>query len=176
MSTTIDYASLFRVDGLVAVITGGGTGIGLYMARALAGAGAKAVYILGRREDKLQSAASTVSTGNIIPLVCDVTSQKSLEEAAARVRSEQGFVNVVIANAGISGFFSPSLISAMGGGERPTPEQFQKDFLENGMENFTKTLHLNTSGAYYTAVSLGIFSHEPLQPQIAEEYCGKGHY
>ena len=40
---------LFNVKGLVAVTTGGGSGLGLYAARALDANGAKAVYIVGRR-------------------------------------------------------------------------------------------------------------------------------
>jgi NAD(P)-dependent dehydrogenase (short-subunit alcohol dehydrogenase family) len=70
----LDSASLFNVKGLVAVITGGGTGteayivtaypangytgIGLMMAQALEANGA-IVYILGRRQDVLKKAAST---------------------------------------------------------------------------------------------------------------------
>ena len=54
--SSLDAASLFGVKGLVAVITGGGTGIGLMMAKALEFNGAK-VYIIGRRLETLQTAA-----------------------------------------------------------------------------------------------------------------------
>jgi hypothetical protein len=54
--SSLDAASLFGVKGLVAVITGGGTGIGLMMAKALEHNGAK-VYIIGRRLETLQTAA-----------------------------------------------------------------------------------------------------------------------
>jgi NAD(P)-dependent dehydrogenase (short-subunit alcohol dehydrogenase family) len=49
--------NLFNVSGLVAVITGGGTGIGWMMAKALAENGARRVYIIGRRQEKLIEAA-----------------------------------------------------------------------------------------------------------------------
>lgn len=49
-------SSLFDITGRVAVITGGGTGLGLMMAKALEANGAK-VYILGRRLELLQEAA-----------------------------------------------------------------------------------------------------------------------
>lgn len=75
--STIKASQLFGVNGLVAVITGGGTGscrigtfssiklifisiiqgIGLMMANALAENGAARVYIVGRREEKLREAA-----------------------------------------------------------------------------------------------------------------------
>lgn len=48
---------LFSVSGLVAVITGGGSGIGWMMAKALAESGAERVYIVGRRREKLVEAA-----------------------------------------------------------------------------------------------------------------------
>lgn len=54
--SSLDASALFSVNGLVAVVTGGGTGIGLMIARALEHNGAK-VYILGRREEVLKTAA-----------------------------------------------------------------------------------------------------------------------
>lgn len=56
--TDFDPVSLFAVQGLVAVVTGGGTGVGLMMAQALEANGA-IVYILGRRKEVLEKAAST---------------------------------------------------------------------------------------------------------------------
>ncbi|KAJ3508598.1 hypothetical protein NLJ89_g5674 [Agrocybe chaxingu] len=57
-------STIFDVEGLVVVITGGGTGIGLMMATALETNGAT-VYIVGRRMDVLEKAAkeNSVSTG-----------------------------------------------------------------------------------------------------------------
>lgn len=46
------------------------------MARALALNGASKVYIIGRRKEKLEETANSVSTKNIIPLVGDVTSKE----------------------------------------------------------------------------------------------------
>lgn len=74
MSTT-DFSSsnLFKVDGLTAVITGAGSGLGLYSAQALAQNGCK-VYILGRRLEVLQEAANRFNdnskdgAGKLIPV------------------------------------------------------------------------------------------------------------
>ncbi|KAK6075014.1 short chain dehydrogenase reductase family [Seiridium cupressi] len=87
----MDSSSLFRVDEMVAVVTGGGSGIGLMMARALAGAGAKKVYIL-------EQAAKDHSSLN--PLECDVTSKESLQSAVDTITKETGYVNLLIANSG----------------------------------------------------------------------------
>ncbi|KAK1070417.1 hypothetical protein LTR74_004095 [Friedmanniomyces endolithicus] len=94
---------LFNVRGLVVVITGGGSGLGLYAARALDANGAKAVYIIGRREETLREAAKTGVNGTIKPIVGDVSDKKSLQKIVDQIRDEQGFVNLLFANAGVSG-------------------------------------------------------------------------
>lgn len=57
--------------------------------------GAKAVYIVGRREEVLKQAASTAVNGNIIPLQGDVTNQESLSKVVEQVRQKEGFVNLL---------------------------------------------------------------------------------
>ncbi|THW31211.1 NAD(P)-binding protein [Aureobasidium pullulans] len=94
--------NLFSVDGLVAVITGGATGIGLMMTKALASNGAKRIYIIGRRKDKLEEAASH-NPSVIIPVVGDVTSKDTLKQIAARVESEVGYIHLLICNSGAMG-------------------------------------------------------------------------
>ena len=63
-------AKLFDVSHVTAVVTGGGTGIGLMIAQGLVANGAK-VYITGRREDALQTVAEKYNTGpgKILPYV-----------------------------------------------------------------------------------------------------------
>lgn len=54
----LDAASLFHVNGMVAIITGGSSGIGATWAHALDQNGAAKVFILGRRENKLKEVAA----------------------------------------------------------------------------------------------------------------------
>lgn len=148
MAPTNKAQDLFNVNGLVAVVTGGGSGLGLYAARALDANGAKAVYIVGRREQTLQDAAKTAVNGTIKPIVGDVTDKDSLQKIAEQVRNEQGFINLLFANAGIGG---PKHASAMS--EKPTIKEFQETVFKPDMDEFTKTLHVNTTAVLYTAVA-----------------------
>ncbi|KAI1379226.1 hypothetical protein F4677DRAFT_442953 [Hypoxylon crocopeplum] len=101
--SSLDTSKIFSVDGVVAVVTGGGTGIGLMLARALEHNGAK-VYILGRREEVLKIAAKQNAIhGNIIPVVADVTDKASLDAAVSQISKETGYINLLVNNAGTLG-------------------------------------------------------------------------
>lgn len=139
---------LFNVNGLVAVITGGGSGLGLYAARALDANGAKAVYIVGRREETLKEAAKTAVNGTLKPIVGDVTDKESLQKIAEQIRQESGYINLLFANAGIGG---PK--HAKDTPEKPTVKDFQKAVFGPDPEEFTKTMHVNTTAVFYTAVA-----------------------
>jgi len=144
--SSLDAASLFGVKGLVAVITGGGTGIGLMMAKALEHNGAK-VYIIGRRLETLQTAAKEAKYGNIIPIQGDVTSKEDLTRAVDIITNADGFINVLIANSGITG---PTL--------RDLPPKASltefRDFLwQTDVPTFTKTLEVNTSAVHFCIVA-----------------------
>jgi 3-oxoacyl-[acyl-carrier protein] reductase len=94
--------------GHVAVITGAGRGIGAAIARKLAGLGATAV-LCGRSRSLLDSTANAIvqSGGKAEAVPCDVTNLQSVEEAARRVASSSGRVDIVVNNAGIGGFGGP---------------------------------------------------------------------
>ena len=94
-----------HLAGQVAVVTGAGRGIGAAIARRLAARGAASV-LLGRTQSSLdQTARAIVDSGGkaeVIP--CDVTVLPQIENAAARVDSTFGRVDMLVNNAGIGGF------------------------------------------------------------------------
>ena len=94
--------------GQVAVVTGGGRGIGASIARSLARLGATTV-ICGRTRAGLESAAKAIAEagGKAEVMSCDVTSLESVEAAAKRIESSLGRVDVLVNNAGIGGFGGP---------------------------------------------------------------------
>ena len=80
-----------------AVITGGGTGIGLAVARALADKG-HAVTIMGRSRGPLEAAAASLPGSGFA--VCDVTDVASIAAALAQAEAARGPVRVLVNNAG----------------------------------------------------------------------------
>jgi len=101
--------ALYNVTGLVALITGGGTGIGLMIAQGLAVNGAK-VYIAGRRKDVLEKAIGDIGSGagEIVPLVMDVTDKTSITRAAQEIEAREGKLHILINNAGQVGPVTPA--------------------------------------------------------------------
>ncbi|MCJ1235707.1 hypothetical protein MMC14_003678 [Varicellaria rhodocarpa] len=145
--SSINAANLFSVNGLVAVITGGGSGIGLMMTKALALNGAHKVYIVGRRKDVLEQATKESPHGNIIPIVGDVTSKDSLQSVAAQIEKDTGYINVLIANSGTLG---PQTASTT---PQTSLEDYQSTLWNVPYEEYTQTFALNTSGVYFTMIA-----------------------
>lgn len=85
------------LDGKHALVTGGGTGIGLAIARALAAQGAN-VTITGRRKNVLDAA----SGNGIYPVVMDVTDEAAVEDGVQRAIDARGPVQVCVPNAGVA--------------------------------------------------------------------------
>src|SRR6201993_4302202 len=89
-----------KLDGKVALVTGGTSGIGLAAATALAKEGAY-VYITGRRERELGSAVQGIG-GNATGVQGDVSNADDLDHLFARIRDERGRLDILFANAGIA--------------------------------------------------------------------------
>lgn len=92
------------LNGKIALVTGGGTGIGFATARRFVEAGAH-VYITGRRQSELDKAVKTIGS-NVTAVAGDVTKATDLDALFARIREERGRVDVVVCNAG-GGTFAP---------------------------------------------------------------------
>ena len=96
------------LNGAIAVVTGGGRGIGASVAKRLADLGA-AVAVCGRSQAPLDRTAKAITSqgGQALAVVCDVTSYASVESAAARISKELGRANILVNNAGIGAFSQP---------------------------------------------------------------------
>lgn len=89
----------FSLQDQVAIVTGGGQGIGEGIARRLASAGAR-VAVLDLKEDIARSVAESIGG---LGVECNVASASSVEKAMAEVRRQLGPVDILVNNAGIAG-------------------------------------------------------------------------
>ncbi len=105
------------LEGKVAVITGGNSGIGLATAKRFVDEGAY-VFITARRQTELDKAASLIGK-NVTVIQGDVTKPEDLDRLVATVRAEKAVVDIVLSNAGLT---------EQGSIDTLTPEHFDKVF------------------------------------------------
>jgi NAD(P)-dependent dehydrogenase (short-subunit alcohol dehydrogenase family) len=89
-----------KLDGKVAVVTGGNSGIGLAAARRLVADGAY-VFITGRRREELGAAVEQIGR-NVTPVQGDVSKLADLDRLFATVKEVKGRIDVLFANAGVA--------------------------------------------------------------------------
>ena len=128
-----------RLEGKTAVITGGGSGIGLATARRFVEEGAFA-FLFGRRQDALDAAVAELGP-NARAVAGSVTDMADLDRLFDAVKVERGHLDILFANAGTGEF------GALGG---ITPEQFDRTFdvnVKGLLFTVQKGLPLMSSGA-----------------------------
>ena len=116
-----------KLEGKVAVITGGNSGIGLATAHRFVAEGAR-VFITGRRQAELDEAVRQVGK-HVTGVQGDVSNLADLDRLFTTVKQQQGRLNVLFANAGI-----PALA--------PLAEITE--------EHFDKVFHINVRGVLFT--------------------------
>jgi 3-oxoacyl-[acyl-carrier protein] reductase len=118
------------LEGKTAVVTGGTRGIGYAIAKALAGAGAQ-VAICGRGHTTVENAVTQLanqSKSKVVGKAADVRSSTEVVKFFQFVDSELGGLDILVNNAGVGVFKSTAELS---------------------VEDWTKTLETNLSGAFY---------------------------
>jgi NAD(P)-dependent dehydrogenase (short-subunit alcohol dehydrogenase family) len=91
-----------KLDGKIAVITGGNSGIGMATAKVFVKQGAR-VYFTGRRQAELEAAAALLGP-SATPVQGDVSNPADLDRLYSQIHKEVGRVDVVFANAGFAAF------------------------------------------------------------------------
>jgi NAD(P)-dependent dehydrogenase (short-subunit alcohol dehydrogenase family) len=116
-----------KLQGKVAVITGGSSGIGLATAQRFVAEGAY-VYITGRRQSELDAAVRQIGK-NVTAVQGDVSNLADLDRLYTTVKQQHGRIDIVFANAGIAEFASLGEISEA---------------------HFDKTFNVNVKGLLFT--------------------------
>ncbi|KAF7122602.1 hypothetical protein CNMCM5793_000627 [Aspergillus hiratsukae] len=142
--------NLFSVKGRVALVTGGGSGIGLMITQALAVNGAK-VYITGRTGEKLDRVAELYShdiPGQIIPITADITSKQSIQKLVDEISSKEKALHILVNNAGISG-------TSQDTDSQSAEELHQKLFKDesNKIEEWDEIFRTNVTQLYFTTAA-----------------------
>lgn len=103
------YLDMFKLDGRVALVTGGGQGIGLAIVEALAEAGAK-VVIADYDEAVAQQGLATLRAKGLDAevVLMDVTDSARVEQVAAEMIARHGKVDILVNNAGIARSQTPA--------------------------------------------------------------------
>ncbi len=116
-----------KLNGKVAVVTGGNSGIGLATARAFINEGAK-VVIFGRSQASLDSAVGELGE-NAIAVQGDVSNLSDLDRLFATTQETFGNVDIVFANAGVAPVMPLSIATE---------------------EHFEQVMNINVKGVYFT--------------------------
>lgn len=116
-----------KLEGKIAVITGGSSGIGLATAKRFVDEGAH-VVITGRREKELKEAAAFIER-NVTTVVSDVSRLEDLERLYAVVKEKHGHIDILFANAG-AGTIAPLALATKA--------------------HFDQTFDVNVKGLFFT--------------------------
>ncbi|THU93663.1 short-chain dehydrogenase [Dendrothele bispora CBS 962.96] len=147
------------LTGRIALVTGGGTGIGLMIAKTLSKNGAK-VYITGRRVEVLKKTASDLSDYKLNPhegfffrLQMDVGDKESIRNAVKTIDQAEGKLDILVNNAGVTGKGFQFV------NDRGSPENQKMGellFDQSTFEAWTEVYHTNTVGPFF--VTMGFLS------------------
>ncbi|KAG9700354.1 short chain dehydrogenase/reductase, partial [Aureobasidium melanogenum] len=147
-------SDLFDVSHITAVVTGGGTGIGLMITQALVTNGAK-VYITGRRKEKLDKAIELYSTGpgSIHALPGDVSDKEDVIRLAKEMESkEPNGIHLLVNNAGIARD-DDTKFSSNGQPDMTDAKAISEHFLKTKPEQFADTFKTNVAAVYYMSMA-----------------------
>jgi gluconate 5-dehydrogenase len=125
-----------QLENQTAIITGGGTGIGITIARRFHDEGAF-VVICGRREDVLQQAASQLSPAGerVLPVKADIINEEDIQNLVEKTVEQTGRIDILINNAGAMRVNKP-------------PE-------ETSLEEFRFVIDTNVSGTFLVSREVG---------------------
>lgn len=153
-------SKLYDLSNYVAVVTGGGTGIGLMIAQTLAVNGAT-VYITGRRQEALDTVSSHYSAtghdkaGKIIGIQCDITDRKDVEKLAKQVLEREGErgVHILVNNAGIAAEKQTTKIDSDSPPDYKDASKLSEWLLKAEQQSWQDTFNTNTTAQFFVSAS-----------------------
>ncbi|KAH9875794.1 hypothetical protein IAQ61_003258 [Plenodomus lingam] len=147
-------SKLFDVSHITALVTGGGTGIGLMITQALVANGAK-VYITSRRDEVLKKTDELYDKGpgQIIPLQGDVSEKDDVKRLYDELcQKEPNGIQLLVNNAGIARDDETKFSSA-GQPNMEDPQAISDHFLKSQPENWAATMKTNVGSIYWMSMT-----------------------
>jgi NAD(P)-dependent dehydrogenase (short-subunit alcohol dehydrogenase family) len=131
----LNALDLFRLDGKTVIVTGGGRGLGRYMAEALADAGAN-VVLCSRKKESLEGVKGEIEArgGHALALACDVTDPDDVAGVVSGAEDAFGGVDVLVNNSGATWGAPPA---------------------EMPLEKFDQVIAVNVRGTFLMAQAVG---------------------
>jgi NAD(P)-dependent dehydrogenase (short-subunit alcohol dehydrogenase family) len=131
-----DFGSIFRLDGKVAVVTGGSRGLGLHAASGLLQAGCSKVFITSRKAKACEEACQVLNAlpnkapGAIaISIPADNSKPEEIDRLVKEVMKHTDHLDILLANAGVA---------------------WGAEFDKHPIEGFAKVMDLNVKSVFYT--------------------------
>ena len=118
-----------KLDGKIALITGGSTGIGLATAQRFINEGAAHVFITGRRQEALDEAVKKLGSKNVTAVQGDTSNLADLDKLYSIIKKEKGHLDITFANAGSAEYIPLGSITE---------------------EHFDKLFNINVKGTLFT--------------------------
>lgn len=149
---------LYDLNGLVALVTGGGTGIGLMIAQGLAANGAR-VYITGRRVEVLDRVVNEWNqkkgdlVGSMIAVGMDVTDKEDIQAVVDKLTRDEGKLHILVNNAGQSGPSSPELNKPTPRSPKNADELSKYLFGQESFEEWSSLYAINAFSTYFVTVA-----------------------
>jgi NAD(P)-dependent dehydrogenase (short-subunit alcohol dehydrogenase family) len=157
-----DPLAHFRIDGLVAIVTGASSGIGARAARVLDALGAT-VVVSARRTDRIEALAASLTNGDA--LTCDVSVPGASAALVEQAVERHGRVDIVIANAGIT-TTAPALREPIDRFSEVVAVDLVAPF-ELGQAAVAHMRAAKHGGSIVNVASAAAFSSTPMLPQAA---------
>ncbi len=130
--TTLD---LFRLDGKTAIITGGGRGLGEYMANALSDVGAN-VVVCSRKLEACEGVKQEIEArgGKALALACDITKPDDVTHVISETEHTFGAIDILVNNSGATWGIAPE---------------------DMPLEQFERVLDINVKGTFIMSQAVG---------------------